>query len=151
MDSFGNNMRLWTLHPKHLDTKGLLAVWREGLLAQKVLENKTTGYKNHSQLIRFKNTNDPCKAIGFYLYNIFEEANFRGYNFDREKINNFNFDDKILVTTGQISFEFEHLLNKLKLRNIDFYTKLKNNENIYIHPIFDVVNGQIENWEKTNE
>jgi len=30
-------MRLWSLHPRYLDAKGLVALWREGLLAQKVL------------------------------------------------------------------------------------------------------------------
>jgi len=25
-------MRLWTLHPKYLDARGLVALWREGLL-----------------------------------------------------------------------------------------------------------------------
>jgi hypothetical protein len=34
-------MRLWSLHPKHLDRQGLLAVWREGLLAQEVLRGET--------------------------------------------------------------------------------------------------------------
>ncbi len=47
-------MRLWSLHPKYLDRQGLLAVWREGLLAQKVLQGKTKGYKNHPQLKRFQ-------------------------------------------------------------------------------------------------
>jgi hypothetical protein len=31
-------MRLWSLHPRYLDAKGLQAVWREGLLAKKVLQ-----------------------------------------------------------------------------------------------------------------
>jgi len=30
-------MRLWSIHPKYLDRQGLLAVWRESLLAQSVL------------------------------------------------------------------------------------------------------------------
>ena len=43
-------MRLWSLHPKYLDKLGLLGLWRESLLAQKVLLGKTKGYKNHPQL-----------------------------------------------------------------------------------------------------
>lgn len=27
-------MRLWSLHPKHLDPQGLVALWREVLLAR---------------------------------------------------------------------------------------------------------------------
>jgi hypothetical protein len=36
-------MRLWSLHLKYLDAKGLVAVW--GLLAKKVSKEKTKGYK----------------------------------------------------------------------------------------------------------
>jgi hypothetical protein len=36
-------MRLWTLHPKYLDARGLVALWREALLAQKVLRGATRG------------------------------------------------------------------------------------------------------------
>lgn len=50
-------MRIWSLHPKYLDTKGLVALWRETLLAQHVLSGKTKRYKNHPQLARFKNVN----------------------------------------------------------------------------------------------
>ena len=48
-------MRLWSLHPKYMDSKGLVALWREGLLARAVLKGQTNGYINHPQLIRFKN------------------------------------------------------------------------------------------------
>ncbi|HKX52383.1 MAG TPA: pyrimidine dimer DNA glycosylase/endonuclease V [Nitrosospira sp.] len=41
-------MRLWTLHPRYLDTKGLVAAWREALLAQKVLSGLTSGYTSLS-------------------------------------------------------------------------------------------------------
>jgi len=43
-------MRIWSLHPKYLDSKGMVALWREALLAKQVLLNKTKGYKNHPQL-----------------------------------------------------------------------------------------------------
>lgn len=43
-------MRLWSLHPQYLDAKGLVALWREGLLAQAVLAGQTRGYKRHPQL-----------------------------------------------------------------------------------------------------
>jgi len=60
-------MRLWTVHPRYLDTKGLLAAWREGLLAQKVLQDKTSGYRNHPQLLRFRATANPTASIASYL------------------------------------------------------------------------------------
>jgi hypothetical protein len=43
-------MRLWSLHPQYLDPQGLVALWREALLAQAVLRGKTRGYKHHPQL-----------------------------------------------------------------------------------------------------
>ena len=60
-------MRLWSLHPGYLDCKGLVALWREGLLAQKVLLGATKGYRNHPQLDRFKLQTDPIAAIAAYL------------------------------------------------------------------------------------
>ena len=47
-------MRLWTLHPKYLDARGLVALWRESLLAQAVLAGRTRGYRSHPQLERFR-------------------------------------------------------------------------------------------------
>ncbi|MDP3663483.1 MAG: pyrimidine dimer DNA glycosylase/endonuclease V [Nitrosomonas sp.] len=79
-------MRLWSVHPYYLDAKGLVALWREGLLAQKVLQGHTKGYKNHPQLTRFKNTKNPVAAIAAYLGFVVDEAEIRGYHFDRNKI-----------------------------------------------------------------
>ena len=67
-------MRIWSLHPKYLDTKGLVALWRETLLAKQVLQNKTKGYRNHPQLNRFKNHSEPLEAINYYLSIVFKEA-----------------------------------------------------------------------------
>ena len=55
-------MRIWSLHPKYLDTKGLVALWRETLLAKHVLEGKTKGYRNHPQLDRFKKAQNPPRV-----------------------------------------------------------------------------------------
>jgi hypothetical protein len=60
-------MRLWTLHPKYLDAQGLVALWREGLLAQKVLRGRTRGYRHHPQLARFRAQADPVASIARYL------------------------------------------------------------------------------------
>jgi hypothetical protein len=79
-------MRIWSLHPQYLDTKGLVALWRETLLAKNVLAGNTKGYKNHPQLKRFKNTDNPLHAINQYLSIIYQEASSRGYTFTREKI-----------------------------------------------------------------
>jgi hypothetical protein len=81
-------MRIWSLHPKYLDSKGLVALWRETLLAKNVLEENTKGYTNHPQLIRFKSSQNPLAYINLYLSTIFEEASLREYNFDKSKFNN---------------------------------------------------------------
>ena len=143
-------MRLWSIHPEYLDAKGLVALWREGLLAQKVLLGETTGYKNHPQLARFKNYKNPLGAIASYLRCVVEEANKRGYNFDSNKIKNKNIKTKLLVSSGQIEYEFEHLLRKLKNREPDLHGELKNTKIIKAHPLFKKKKGGIEDWEIVN-
>ena len=56
-------MRLWSIHPRSLDARGLVALWREGLLARKVLRGRTRGYRHHPQLQRFRDLRDPVAAI----------------------------------------------------------------------------------------
>jgi hypothetical protein len=144
-------MRLWSLHPKHLDTKGLVALWREGLLAKKVLQGKTKGYKNHSQLIRFKKHSFSLQAVNNYLFYIFCEASKRGFNFNKTKVDRvFKNIEKIKVTSGQVSFEFKHLKKKLRKRNPVFYRKIIKLKNIETHPLFKVIAGKVEFWEKIN-
>src|SRR5580765_3188700 len=111
-------MRIWSLHPKYLDTKGLVALWRETLLAKHVLEGKTRGYKNHPQLARFKKSKKPLETINQYLAGVFVEASSRNYNFDKTKID-WNFKSaKLKVTSGQVDYEIKHLLNKLSQRDL---------------------------------
>jgi len=141
-------MRIWSLHPKYLDTKGIVALWRETLLAKHVLEGKTKGYKNHPQLIRFKDAKRPLDLINQYLTVICDEAEKRGYNFDRTKINSNYIPAHTNVTKGQIKFETEHLLKKLKTRDPERFRLIKSQKKINAHPIFKVVEGTVEEWEK---
>ena len=104
-------MRIWSLHPKYLDSKGIVALWRESLLAKNVLEGNTIGYTRHPQLSRFINSGDPLVFINLYLKYVFDESLSRNYKFDRNK---FIFNDmslKLTVTSGQVEYEFKHLLN----------------------------------------
>jgi len=110
-------MRLWSLHPCYLDSKGLVALWREALLAKKVLQNRTKGYKNHPQLIRFRKSKDPLHVIDLYLAEVYREAEKRGYHFSRQKINWAYKKSFLTVTQGQLDFEVRHLSKKLKARN----------------------------------
>ncbi len=142
-------MRIWSVHPKYLDAKGLVALWRETLLAKNVLAGNTKGYKNHPQLIRFKNAADPLLAINLYLAEVYRESLTRSYNFNKNK---FIFGGekslKLTVTKGQIEYEWQHLLNKLKIRDINRSKKLKMGiKKIEVHPIFIVIEGGVEEWE----
>lgn len=143
-------MRLWTLHPVYLDTKGLIALWREGLLAQKVLLGKTRGYKNHPQLIRFKKTKDGVRMLGFYLLEVAKEAKKRGYNFDVKKIlkTDSKIKEKIPVTKGQTEYELKLLICKLQKRDRKRCQELNNHFRIKTNKIFRKIPGGIETWEK---
>jgi hypothetical protein len=140
-------MRLWSIHPGYLDAKGLVALWREALLAQNVLLGNTMGYRNHPQLMRFKNSNHPVGAIASYLSFVCDEADARGYNFNRCKIIDKKIYSKIPVTSGQLEYEFKHLSGKLKKRDTDLYKKLKMIKRIKLHPIFKKIIGNVEAWE----
>jgi hypothetical protein len=144
-------MRLWSISPEYLDRQGLVALWREGLLARKVLEGQTKGYKNHPQLIRFRGTNDSLAYINAYLEGVYEEAVKRGYNFDATKIALLKNKLKdIKVSNGQVNYEFNHLLRKLEQRDFGQYSKIKDTgrNEIRTHKVFKTVEGKIENWEK---
>lgn len=127
---------------------GLLAAWREGLLAKKVLEGKTKGYRNHPQLARFRSSRDPILYINAYLYQIFLEAERRGYSFDGRKIERVEVGEKLPVTSEQVKYEFRHLLKKLRKRAKSKYEEIKNVKEIEVNPVFKVVAGEIEPWEK---
>jgi hypothetical protein len=140
-------MRIWSIHPKYLDTKGLIALWRETLLAKHVLEDKTKGYRNHPQLKRFKKCDQPLHAINYYLSVVQQEAANRGYQFDKNKIG-WDFDPcKINVTKGQLDYEIQHLKNKLQQRDTDKLKKITAIKKFDIHPLFEIIEGNIEDWE----
>ncbi len=140
-------MRIWSLHPKYLDSKGIVALWRETLLAKNVLQNKTKGYKHHPQLERFKSSKQPVGAINLYLSFVYEEASARGYNFDKSKFSRSKKRIKLTVTSGQIEFEVKHLLKKLKVRDPKKIKELKSLKVFEPHPLFKIIPGNTESWE----
>jgi hypothetical protein len=145
-------LRLWSIHPKYLDRIGLVAVWREGLLAKRVLEGKTRGYRNHPQLLRFKEHDRPLDLIDAYFFQIYLEARRRGYSFDSSKIRDIELLGVLEVTRGQLEFEFAHLLRKLEMRDREKFEELKNLDpkDIEPNPIFIVIEGGVERWEKSS-
>ena len=134
-------MRLWSIHPKYLDAKGLVALWREALLAKAVLNNQTKGYKNHPQLKRFNKEN-----INIYLKTIYDESVKRGYNFNKGKIGKIK-NSQILVNSKQCEYELKHLKNKLKVRSPQTLKGIKS-KIPELNPMFKVRTGEIEKWEK---
>jgi hypothetical protein len=140
-------VRLWSLHPRYLDARGLVALWREGLLAQRALAGATVGYRSHPQLVRFKRQPDPLAAISAYLKHVQEEAVRRGYRFDATKIAALPQADKLTVTDGQLKYELELLKSKLRMRDVEAYRAVDGIAEPEPHPLFRVVPGQIESWE----
>ncbi|HEX6916366.1 MAG TPA: pyrimidine dimer DNA glycosylase/endonuclease V [Chitinophagaceae bacterium] len=140
-------MRIWSLHPSYLDTKGLVALWRETLLAKHVLLGKTKGYTRHPQLNRFYAAPQPVDAIDYYLSFILEEAKKRGYQFDSNKVNLLCKKTELTVTRGQLRYELDHLLAKLKARDAQKYSALAARKRFSCHPMFRVVPGPVADWE----
>jgi hypothetical protein len=141
-------MRIWSLHPRYLDRQGLLACWRESLLAQKVLMGETKGYRHHPQLIRFRLCSVPLAAIASYLVFLAEEGEKRGYAFNRSKISSGRLADKIPVPTGQMLYEWAHLKTKLARRDPARLAQISGIEMPECHPLFELVAGNVEPWEK---
>ena len=181
-------MRIWSLHPSLLDRRALVACWRETLLAQKVLRGLTRGYTNHPQLIRFRAHPQPLEAVAAYLSGLADEADARGYSFNRALIgagedstnensagkngtsNNGtgkNCADKaedpyasvarIPVPLGQLEYELAFLQHKVAGRDPEWEHRLserlaaRGELAACAHPLFEVVPGAIEPWEKTKD
>ncbi len=140
-------MRLWSLHPRYLDAKGLVALWREGLLAQKVLAGLTKGYRHHPQLTRFYSQADAQGAIAAYLHEVQHEATRRGYHFNASKIGQCAEGVSIAVTNGQMNYELAHLRTKLAVRDAAAWQGIVEVKQPEPHPLFVVVKGDVEGWE----
>lgn len=140
-------MRIWTLHPKYLDAKGIVALWRETLLAQAVLLGRTRGYNNHPQLNRFRAIADPVAAIASYLEVVAAEAARRGYHFDASKIVPARYPGRISTPRGQLDYEWQHLRAKLQARAPDVLATYRDIERPTAHPLFRIVAGGVADWE----
>lgn len=141
-------MRLWSLDPALLDRAALVACWREALLAQAVLAERTRGYRSHPQLDRFRATADPLAAVGHFLSSVQREATARGYRFDATRIDVPDAaDPRIPVTNGQLAYELDWLRQKVRLRDPAWEPRLDVAEP-GAGPSFVVVPGAIEPWER---
>jgi len=143
-------MRLWTLHPKYLGAQGLVALWREALLAREVLRGRTDGYRRHPQLIWFRSCASPRAAIKRYLALVYREASCRGYAFDRSKLGRLGPARQIPVIDGQLQYEWHGLLEKLKRRSPSIYRRHAGVSFPATYSLFRVVSGPIADWERRN-
>jgi len=143
-------MRLWSIHPKYLDSVGLVALWREALLAQAVLRGETKGYQHHPQLQRFREATDPEASVASYLAAVHDESLRRGYSFAAEKVGARRDPTRIEVTRGQLDLEWKHLMAKLRARSPQQHERLLTVSAPEPHPLFTVVNGGVESWERAS-
>jgi len=141
-------VRLWTLHPRYLDARGLVALWREALLGRAVLRGETVGYRHHPQLDRFRAQASPRSAINAYLRAVHAEAVRRGYAFDAGKVGPVRSRARIRATSGQLEHEWRHLLAKLRARSLADYARWRGVRVPEPHPLFRVVPGPVEPWER---
>ncbi len=141
-------MRLWSIHPKYLDPQGLVACWREALLARAVLRNETRGYRNHPQLDRFRAAENPLAALEGYLWELWEEGTRRGYRFDVDKLGERLPVECLPVTDGQLRYELSHLRAKLLQRGPAWHERLVEVSLPEPHPLFTVVPGDVEPWDR---
>ena len=141
-------MRLWSVHPRYLDRQGLIALWREALLARAVLRGRTRGYRRHPQLDRFRSHRHPRAAISTYLRAVHAEATRRGYAFDRSKVGSGRVRTLIPVTAGQMEHEWQHLLRKLARRSPAEYERWRSVRSPGCHPMLRRRSGPVEPWER---
>jgi pyrimidine dimer DNA glycosylase len=141
-------MRLWTIHPRYLDARGLVALWREALLAKAVLRRETRGYRRHPQLARFRAHPAPRSAINAYLAAVYAEAVARGYDFDRSKVGPLRRVSRIAATSGQVDHEWRHLMRKLSVRNHALHRRWSKARRAECHPLFRRVRGPVAAWER---
>lgn len=141
-------MRVWSLHPRYLDPPGLVALWRETLLARKVLLGQTRGYRHHPQLRRFQAQPDPVAAIDVYLAAVHAEATARGYRFDAGKFSQDARSPAMAVSRGQLDYEWQHLRAKLASRSPQVLARWEGIDQPDCHPLFVPEPGPVADWEK---
>ena len=141
-------MRLWSVHPRHLDGPGLVALWREGLLAKAVLAGLTQGYRHHPQLARFRAARRPVAVMNVYLAAVHAEATRRGYRFDGRKLAGPRSRARLVVPRGQVAHEWQHLLRKLRGRSPADYAIARGIARPRVHPLFVLREGPVAPWER---
>ncbi len=115
---------------------------------RRYLRGQTKGYLHHPQLDRFRAQPSPCGAIAEYLRGINAEAVRRGYAFAPGKVSAARSSEVIGVTRGQLTHEWNHLMAKLAIREPALRDRLAAVRRPRPHPLFRVVPGDVEPWER---
>jgi pyrimidine dimer DNA glycosylase len=119
-----------------------------GVAGAESFARQTRGYKNHPQLLRFSEMENPPAALAAYLKAVHEESVRRGYNFDGSKIGAQRSRRKIRETRGQLLYEWKHLKRKFKKRDSKRSRDFASVKIPAPHPLFEMVSGEIRAWEK---
>jgi hypothetical protein len=80
-------------------------------------------------------------AINSFLAAIHDESRARGYSFDAAKVGRARRQGKLRETRGQLAFEWQHLLAKLRARDPARHRALRGIESPEAHPLFRIVAG----------
>jgi hypothetical protein len=58
---------------------------------------------------------------------------------------------RVAVTSGQLEHEWRHMLGKLRARSPERYRRWRGLESPEAHPMFEVVAGPVEPWERQGD
>ena len=80
--------------------------------------------------------------------NRWKHVTYKGFiDFYKQKIDWSFRPTSLLVTKGQLQYESVHFLSKIKIRDPKKYKELKNLLSFDPHPLFNVIDGDTEDWE----
>ena len=138
-------MKLWTFHPRYLDTCGLTGLWREAIMAQniliKLMQGKLVGYTNHPELNKIRNIGESIfweGAIRVYLDEIYKESVLRKHSFNQYKIRasrGFLLNVEIWLSEEQLRQEEETIKERMAVRSPGRYQEVKDLQ-FEPHPLF---------------
>lgn len=87
-------------------------------------------------------------CIAAFLRTVQAEGARRGHAFDAGKIARGGGVEPIDVARGQLDHKWAHLLDKLRRRDPERLGALSTVRRIQPHPVFRIVPGGVEDWEK---
>jgi hypothetical protein len=139
-------MRIWTVHPRYLDVKGFVALWRETLLGMETLKKHVKcqhyiPWYKHPQLAPFKAQSDPILYISNYLYLVLEESRRRNYNFDGSKLDAIPYCENLpLIKASREVLVHEWLvcLGRYRVRSPKWFEEVKDISPLEVdpHPLY---------------